>query len=326
MVLKKLLDKPIDATPIKHVYLSIINDYDLKTAICELIDNSIDAWRASQRNDALNIRIVFDLDQQTIHISDNAGGVKREDLNVLVSPGAATPISVADPIGVFGVGSKRSVVALAQSIRITTRFHDLQTHRVEYDDEWIQDSSSDWHLPAYEVDPIPEDSTEIELTKLRVKVTTENVENFKAHLAATYAYFLEQENIYLIVDDEEIERRFFTQWAYPPGYSPRSYKKTIGNAADGNVDFQITSGLTLEARTLGGDYGVFFYCNRRLIERALRSAEVGFVSGLVGIDHHNMNLARVIVELSGPARLMPWTSKKDAIYYGHPVFQPFAMT
>ncbi len=135
MVLKKLLDKPIDATPIKHVYLSIINDYDLKTALCELIDNSIDAWRAAQRSDALNIRIVFDLDQQTIHIGDNAGGVGRDDLSVLVSPGAASSSSVDDPIGVFGVGSKRSVVALAQNIRITTRTQALKTHRVEYDDD-----------------------------------------------------------------------------------------------------------------------------------------------------------------------------------------------
>lgn len=320
MVLKKLLEKPIDATPIKHVYLSIINDYDLKTALCELIDNSIDAWRAAQRSDALNIRIAFDLDQQTIHISDNAGGVGRDDLNVLVSPGAASSSSLDDPIGVFGVGSKRSVVALAQNIRITTRNQALKTHRVEYDDEWIQDSSSDWHIPAYEVDDISEDSTEIELTKLRVNVTSVEVDDFKAHLSVTYAYYLEYENIWLVVDDEEIEPRFFTQWAYPKDYSPYRYKKSYG-ASNERVNATVTSGLTLDERTLGGDYGVFVYCNRRLIARALRSAEVGFVSGLVGIDHHNMNLARVIVELNGPARQMPWTSRKDGIYYGHPIFR-----
>lgn len=311
---------PIDATPIKNVYLSIINDYDLKTALCELIDNSIDAWRSAQRSDALEIRIVFDTEQQTVVILDNAGGVPKEELKVLVSPGAASPTNVPDPIGVFGVGSKRSVVALAERIRITTRWSELKTHRIEYDDEWIQDSSSDWHLPAFEVEDISADSTLIELTKLRVKLESKSVEDFKAHLAVTYAYYLEYENIWLVVDDEQIEPRFFTQWAYPKGYSPYCYKKTYG-ASDERVNVTLTSGLTLEERTLGGDYGVFIYCNRRLIARAMRSAEVGFVSGLVGIDHHNMNLARVIVELNGPARQMPWTSRKDGIYYGHPIFR-----
>lgn len=32
----------IDGTPSKRIYRSIIADYDLNTAICELIDNSID--------------------------------------------------------------------------------------------------------------------------------------------------------------------------------------------------------------------------------------------------------------------------------------------
>lgn len=318
MTLKKPIE-PIDATPIKNVFLSIIHDYDLKTALCELIDNSIDAWRDSQRSDALEIRMTFDLDQQTILTRDNAGGVKRENLRVLVSPGAAAPSNVPDPIGVFGVGSKRSVVALAERIRITTRYGDQKTHRIEYDDEWIQDASSDWHLPAYEVDDIAIDSTEIELTKLRVKLKEQDVEDFKSHLSVTYAHYLEAENIWLVVDDEQIEPRYFTQWAYPDEYVPHRFKKQLGNA-EGRVSLSVTAGLTLEERTLGGDYGVFFYCNRRLIARALRSPEVGFVSGLVGIDHHNMNLARVIVELVGPARQMPWTSQKNAIYYGHPTF------
>jgi hypothetical protein len=319
MTWKKLID-PVDATPIKNVYLSIINDYDLETALCELIDNSIDAWRSSQRSDALEIRIVFDTEQQTVLIEDNAGGVRRKDLKVLVSPGAASPTTVQDPIGVFGVGSKRSVVALAERVRITTRWGNLKTHRLEYDDEWIQDASSDWHLPAYEVDNIDQDSTLIELTKLRVGLEQKDVENFKAHLAVTYAHYLEEENIWLVVDDEQIDPRFFTQWAFPPGYVPTCFKKQFGKT-DARVKLRITSGLTLEDRTLGGDFGVFIYCNRRLIARALRSPEVGFVTGLVGVEHHTMNLARVIVDLTGPARQMPWTSKKDGIYYGHPTFR-----
>ena len=38
--MKKQIDT-VDATPSKRLYLSIIADYDLNKAICELIDNAL---------------------------------------------------------------------------------------------------------------------------------------------------------------------------------------------------------------------------------------------------------------------------------------------
>ena len=37
----------IDGTPKKRLFLSIISDYDLKTGLCELVDNAIDHWIAN---------------------------------------------------------------------------------------------------------------------------------------------------------------------------------------------------------------------------------------------------------------------------------------
>lgn len=34
----------LNAMPEKRLYWSIISDYDIKTGICELIDNAIDLW------------------------------------------------------------------------------------------------------------------------------------------------------------------------------------------------------------------------------------------------------------------------------------------
>ena len=311
----------IDATPLKSVYLSIIADYDLKWAICELIDNAIDAWRAARRSDALDIKISIDTDQKTIRISDNAGGVKKDDLKVLVSPGAAAQSTLDDSIGFFGVGSKRSVVALAEQIWITTRHKTGSSYRIEYDDEWIHDAASEWRVPAFKVSNISEDSTEIELTKLRISVEEKDVAELIAHLSVTYANFLETENIWLTVNEIEVEPQFFTQWAFPEEYKPLTTKKILTDKVNGPTEFRITRGLTYEERTLTGDYGVFVYCNRRLIARALRSSDVGFATGLAGIPHHNMNLARIIVEFEGPAKNMPWTSKKDGINYNHAIFQ-----
>lgn len=318
--MKKFIEQ-VDATPIKNIYLSIIHDYDLKSALSELIDNAIDAWRATGRQDALEIDLSLDTEQQTITIRDNAGGVPKHDLHVLVSPGSASPTPINDPIGIFGVGSKRSVVALAGRIEISTRKGNEPTYHIEYDDAWINDDSGEWLLPVFQVTDIEKDTTLIELTKLRTLLTRADVDDLKAHISATYAYYLENENIWIAVDGTPMEPRFFHQWAYPPDYPPISFKKIINFGHEEQVQLTITAGLTLEERKLGGDYGVFVYCNRRLVARALRSVEVGFVSGLAGVDHHAMNLARIIVDLYGPPRQMPWTSKKEGLYYAHPTFQ-----
>lgn len=40
----------IDATPQKRLFLSIIADYDINTAVCDLIDNAIDHWIDGRRD------------------------------------------------------------------------------------------------------------------------------------------------------------------------------------------------------------------------------------------------------------------------------------
>ena len=62
--------------PLKQIYLSIIADYDLNKAICELIDNALDIWTSDGHAHPLEVRIDFDKDQQQIDIVDNAGGIE----------------------------------------------------------------------------------------------------------------------------------------------------------------------------------------------------------------------------------------------------------
>jgi hypothetical protein len=56
--------------------------------------------------------------------------------------------------------------------------------------------------------------------------------------------------------------------------------------------------------------------------KELRERDVGyFISSEAGVPHPDASLCRVIVSLSGPAKLMPWTSNKSAINYDHEVFR-----
>jgi hypothetical protein len=179
MSMKKETD-PIDATPSKKTFLPIIADYDLNKSICELIDNVLDIWLKDGRKNPIEIDIDLDTNQQTIRVADNAGGVKKSELHFIVGPGQTGNVQTEETIGIFGVGSKRAVVALSQDIKITTRHKKEKTYLVELNDAWLK--TDEWELPAYEVDNILEGTTVIELQKLRFMINDKIVSDLKDHI------------------------------------------------------------------------------------------------------------------------------------------------
>ncbi|MCU1241712.1 MAG: hypothetical protein JWO71_2438 [Candidatus Acidoferrum typicum] len=80
------------------------------------------------------------------------------------------------------------------------------------------------------------------------------------------------------------------------------------------------AGLSKESSPATGEYGVYFYCNDRLVARALKTFEVGFTKGFAGVPHPKVSLTRVIVSLNGDSRDMPWNSSKSDISTKHHIF------
>jgi len=111
----------LDATPSKRLFLSIIADYDLNRSICELVDNGLDVWVRGAKTKATTIHVTLDKQQQTIVVEDNAGGLPKAELHYIIGPGQTGSKPTEETIGIFGVGTKRAVVALAQDIKIRTR-------------------------------------------------------------------------------------------------------------------------------------------------------------------------------------------------------------
>ena len=119
------------------MFLSIISDYDLKTGLCELVDNAIDLWMAGSRTVPPLVNIDLDAERQLISVKDNAGGVKRDDLSVLIAPGESKNDLNAEMIGVFGVGGKRAGIALAEHVTIKTRFQSEESSELNITKEWL---------------------------------------------------------------------------------------------------------------------------------------------------------------------------------------------
>jgi hypothetical protein len=313
----KALEK-IDGTPEKRIYTSIIADYDIEKALCELIDNAID----NGKNNSLpkvSVDIRLDIPSQTIEISDNSGGVS--ELKNLISPGATGNISKPELIGIFGVGTKRAAVALAKNICIKTRIRGEHTKILKYDEDWI--NSDDWNITPFVADCESEEislsKTIIELTNLRKHFDHSLITKIYDHLSKTYAFFIKDNFLELKFNDTIVTPTFFENWSYSPRYPPTRYWGFI-NVEGKQVKVEILAGLSNKSNP-SENWGVYIYCNKRLIAKDLKNFEVGFGKGLAGNPHPSISLLNILVFLSGDSHLMPWNSSKSDINYSHRIFK-----
>lgn len=310
----------MNVSPSKRIYKSIIPDYHFELGLCELIDNAIDNWIFEGKQQALEVLIDLDYDQGVIYVKDNSGGIRKEDMALVVSPGYSRSSNHDELIGIFGVGSKRAAVALAEDIKISSRHGADETFQVQYGEEWIKDLDN-WALELYRVDSIDPGTTLIELSRLRERLEEEDEDELRHHLSCTYALFLEDGNFNLLLNEKKIEPKNFEKWSYPPGFEPRRYVGDVEFKTGETVKFEIIGGLTQSKEPSGGEYGAYFYCNNRLISRAYKGEEVGFKIARIGRPHNAASLARTIIKLHGSPDMMPWNSSKSQIDTKHPTFK-----
>lgn len=315
---KKTFLKTVDGTPKKRLFLSIISDYDLKTGLCELVDNALDFWTSDGKKKPLHIDLALDADRQYIQVRDNAGGVSEDAAELLISPGASRNDSGAHLIGIFGVGGKRASVALGELVEIRTHHKDSKSFQVDLTKEWIE--SPDWDLDIYEIPAIPVGTTTVDVTKVRQGFDETDIATIRQHLGETYSVFL-NDGCEISLNGEAITPVEFNNWAYPPSYRPREAKFQIEPANGRQLDVTLSGGLIIDRDPEAENYGVYVYCNNRLIVKELKSRDVGyFVSAEAGVPHPDASLCRVIIEFAGPAELMPWNSSKSGINFSHPAF------
>jgi len=309
----------LEATPEKRIFWSIISDYGLRTGVCELVDNAIDLWKRNGAKKALSIDIWIDTEQQQISIKDNAGGVREADLPKLVTPGGSQNEPDAHSIGIFGVGSKRAGVALGQEFKIKTRYLKEKTFLIIVNDDWLNDTS--WEIPSYVVANISPGSTQVEISRLRSAISENEVDALRAHLSSVYGKFL-LEDVNMRLNGDRLDATTFNNWSYPPEAPPREFEFPLELEDLGKLHIDIKAGLIAQRDPEAADYGVYIYCNDRLVVKHWKERPVGyFVSTEAGVPHPDASLARVIVSLNGPARAMPWNSSKDGINTTHKIFK-----
>ncbi|MGY0794617.1 ATP-binding protein [Azospirillum argentinense] len=308
----------IDGTPEKRLFLSIISDYDLRTGLSELVDNAIDLWTENGGKKSLNIQITLDDARQIICVEDDAGGVQESQLRLLIVPGASRNRASKGIIGTFGVGGKRAGVALGELVEIRTRHKKEKSLQIDITKEWL--ANEDWHIASYEIPHIKTGTTSVTISHLRQKMNEDDVREIYKHLCATYGWFIQQ-GCSITLNKDLVTSTKFDSWAFPPSFEPRRTSFDIWPVADKKLNVTIKAGLILDRNPEEENYGVYFYCNNRLIVKELKVRDVGYyVSGEAGVPHPDASLCRVIVRICGPAEAMPWTSSKSGINYSHEAF------
>lgn len=307
----------IDATPQKRLFRSIIADYDIETSLFELIDNAIDHWISGGRARELVVELFLAADRQTISVKDNAGGVHRDDIQLLVSPGASRTVDNAELIGIFGVGGKRAGVALGERVDIRTRKGAGPTLNVVLSSDWLADDS--WDIEAREVSEISEDSTEVRVTELRQGFDLGYPDKLRDAISSVYSTFIGH-GVTLRVNGTAATKTSYDAWAYHPEFLPVYASFKIKPDDKTEVSVKISAGLLQDRNPQEENYGAYFYCNGRLIVAHEKSYEVGFYSGEAGVPHPDASMARVIVELQGTPEMLPWTSNKRSLNWSHPTF------
>lgn len=161
---------------------------------------------------------------------------------------------------------------------------------------------------------------------MRRTFSDNDVSAIDEHLGETYAWFIKR-GCTLKLNGTPVAARTFDKWAYPTKYPPQNARLKVQVDDVGEVAVSVTAGLILDRDPETENYGVYFYCNHRLIVKELKTRDVGyFVTGEAGVPHPDASLARVIVQMQGPARAMPWNSSKSAINPAHQAYEQIRPT
>ena len=209
---------------------------------------------------------------------------------------------------------KRAGVALGEHVEIRTRYRRQKSIQIDFTSAWL--NADDWRMDIFEIPDIEANTTTIEISKVRHGFSQDDVEAMRLHLGETYASFINQ-GCTIKLNGTPIVQVAFNNWAYPPSHPPRRAAFSI--EPDDNVTIScFTAGLIRDRKGESENYGVYVYCNNRLIVKELRTRDVGYVSGEAGVPHPDASLCRVIIELNGAADAMPWNSSKSGINFSHP--------
>ena len=151
-------NKKVDASPTKGFFIYMLTrDIDVRPAIVELIDNSIDGAKKIRKDkEYKGLFIKINMSPDRFVIEDNCGGIDIETAQKYAFQFGRSSERESDSsgyfTGIFGIGMKRALFKLGKKFEVisktTTEYFDL---KVEVD-EWI--NKPEWEFEFDKVEDV----------------------------------------------------------------------------------------------------------------------------------------------------------------------------
>jgi len=181
-----------DASPTKAFFVRMLTrDISLDDCILDLIDNSIDsAWQHAGVRPTVftpgklleKYRIDVEFDGESFRIADNCGGISldnaadyaftfgRKDEGQAEAQEAGDPAATDYSVGVYGIGMKRAIFKIGNTITITSTYArgaEVDAFQVPIIvPEWLVDSRTPWDFDIEPAEALDEPGVVIEVRDL----------------------------------------------------------------------------------------------------------------------------------------------------------------
>ena len=314
-------NRKINANPTKEFFISMLTrDIDIKAAILELIDNSIDgAKRMRPDNNYKGLKISLNFNAEQFSIEDNCGGISldiAENYAFRFGRPANKPKEDGSFTGVFGIGMKRALFRLGNyfSIESTTN---KEFFSVDVDvEQWVQNTDQDWAFSFNDdvqenmVNAMEVIGTKIIVSKLHEVIKANFGSTYFINLIVThiskYRTTAVDNGLIIIINGVPVnfsqDEIIVSPVVYPYSYS------YIQN----NITIRIIAGCALKGNP--ENTGWYIYCNGRKIVYADKSEITGWGTNGSKMYHPSLAFFRGYVYFeSNDMDKLPWNTTKTGI-------------
>lgn len=331
--------------PTKNALRSLKSDVTHVTAIEELIDNAIDnALREHSLARALKIEINAerheDEDRTELVVRDNAGGVRRENANIVFTLGDSGESADEPLIGAYGLGAKKALMNLGLPFTIASRHEDAEVGwAYTIDEEWFSDDT-DWEVEVTPAEDLDQGVTEIRVHDLDYdwfgtdededdEETVPTSERLHEEFGHTYNLFLgdfgnNDYDVTIKVQGKAVEPLGAPDYAFTPvdDMYPRRFENiTIDLDGYATTDVAITVGQLREGDSETA--GIDVYMQGRQILHAARDERGGFGTELDTFDPRHDTRFKVVVEMetTDDGQDLPWDTQKNNVDPYNPIME-----
>lgn len=312
----ELQNKKVDASPTKEFFIYMLTrDIDLKPAIVELIDNSIDgAKRLRKQSQYEGLFIKIAMSKEKFSIEDNCGGISIEIAQNYAFKFGRSPEWKRNEegffTGIFGIGMKRALFKLGNKFEIVSRTS-CEYFNLKVDvNQWMREKDWDFQFEKAE--------NGLQNTKVGTRITVEDLnQEISSKFESDYFInaLIDYVQKYRTVEAENGLRieinGMFIDYRKEKLLESKDIQTYTHKIEDSEGIIRIIAGITKKGEPAKA--GWYIYCNGRLVLYADKTSLSGWGDG-VRSYHNSLAEFRGYVYFESKNLLaLPWNTTKTGV-------------